>query len=73
LNPQTREVDVYKMRQAITKNTCMVSNSKRKIQLILDKYFFKLVGSAPNFPHGVIDPIEDISKVLISIIFLLNN
>jgi glutamate/tyrosine decarboxylase-like PLP-dependent enzyme len=25
LNPQTREVDPYKMRQAITKNTCMVN------------------------------------------------
>ncbi|CAF2625081.1 unnamed protein product [Rotaria sp. Silwood2] len=45
LNPQTREVDLYQMRRAITKNTCM------------------LVASAPNFPHGVIDPIEDISKI----------
>lgn len=26
INPQTREVDLRKMRQAITKNTCMVLN-----------------------------------------------
>ncbi|CAF1331331.1 unnamed protein product [Rotaria magnacalcarata] len=45
LNPQTREVDLKKMRQAINKNTCMI------------------VGSAPNFPHGTIDPIEEISKI----------
>ncbi|CAF4995594.1 unnamed protein product, partial [Rotaria socialis] len=44
LNPQTREVDLKKMRQAINENTCMI------------------VGSAPNFPHGTIDPIEEISK-----------
>ena len=25
LHPQTREVDLYKMRKAITKNTCMVN------------------------------------------------
>ena len=24
---------------------------------------FQLVGSAPQFPHGVIDPIEDIAKL----------
>ncbi|CAF1245672.1 unnamed protein product [Adineta steineri] len=47
LNPQTREVNLDKMRQAITKNTCMI------------------VASAPNFPHGVIDPIGDISKIAV--------
>ncbi len=26
-------------------------------------FFLKIVASAPNFPHGVIDPIEEISKV----------
>ncbi|CAF1269847.1 unnamed protein product [Adineta steineri] len=45
VDPITLEVDLKKMRRAITKNTCM------------------LVASAPNFPHGAIDPIEDISKI----------
>jgi len=27
---------------------------------------FQLVGSAPHFPHGIIDPIEDIAKVTAS-------
>ncbi|CAF1661473.1 unnamed protein product [Adineta ricciae] len=47
LNPQTHEVDLTKMRRAITKNTCL------------------LVASAPCFPHGAIDPIEDIAKLAV--------
>ena len=34
-------------------------------------FIFKIVASAPNFPHGVIDPIEDISKVYLSLILIL--
>jgi len=45
VNPRTLQVDLKKMRQAITKNTCM------------------LVASAPNFPHGALDPIEELSKI----------
>jgi glutamate/tyrosine decarboxylase-like PLP-dependent enzyme len=29
IDPKTLEVDLKKMRRAITKNTCMVRNSKR--------------------------------------------
>lgn len=47
LDPDTLEVDVNKMRRAITKNTCM------------------LVGSAPSFPHGTVDPIEELSKIAV--------
>ncbi|UJR36609.1 hypothetical protein I4U23_029329 [Adineta vaga] len=45
VDPKTLEVDVKKMRRAISRNTCM------------------LVASAPNFPHGAIDPIEEISEI----------
>ena len=31
--------------------------------LTLLLYCFQLVGSAPQFPHGVMDPIEDIAKL----------
>jgi len=47
LHPDTLEVDLKKLRQAITKNTCMI------------------VGSAPNFPHGAFDPIEELSKIAV--------
>ncbi len=50
----------------------MVSNPNNRLKQFSTKYSFKLVASAPNFPHGVIDPIEDISKVFLSIIFLNN-
>lgn len=53
------------MRRAITKHTCMVSDSPCQIPFMFCS--FKLVASAPNFPHGVIDPIEDIAKVCIAI------
>lgn len=41
----TMKVDLKAMRNAITRNTCM------------------LVGSAPQFPHGILDPIEAIGKL----------
>ena len=43
----------YKENTFSTKNHC---------QLFLS-FVFQLVGSAPNFPHGMIDPIEEIAKV----------
>lgn len=45
VDSKTFKVNVRKMRQAITKNTCV------------------LVGSAPQFPHGIIDPIRQIAKL----------
>lgn len=32
-------------------------------EFTLQLYCFQLVGSAPQFPHGVMDPIEDIAKL----------
>jgi sphinganine-1-phosphate aldolase len=47
-NKSTRQVDLAKVKRAITKNTIAI------------------VGSFPNFPHGICDDIEGLSNIAVS-------
>lgn len=50
------------MFRAVSKNTCMVSFSVfLRLWVIIP--LLQLVGSAPQFPHGIVDPIPEIAKV----------
>ena len=33
------------------------------LESLVDKNTMMIVGSAPCFPHGVVDPIEDLAKI----------
>jgi len=35
--------------------------------------FLQLVGSAPQFPHGVIDPITEIAQVIVKVVYIFCN
>ena len=50
-------MDLRKMKRAITKNTILV------IYFLIYDFLIKIVGSCPNFPHGIIDPLEEMAAI----------
>ncbi|KAH0915997.1 hypothetical protein HID58_030443 [Brassica napus] len=54
--------DVKAMRRHINRNTIMVP----WFGILELLYIFMIVGSAPGFPHGIIDPIEELGQLALS-------
>ena len=58
----SRKVDPRRVKRAINSNTIMASNSVScRISQISHVGCTQIVGSAPNFPDGIIDPIPELS------------
>lgn len=74
IDVNTLKVDIAAMNRAINSSTCLVIKflkiCKKILRIVkLLTLIFQLVGSCPNFPHGIIDPIEDIAKVRCEMFF----
>jgi sphinganine-1-phosphate aldolase len=58
IDPITLKVDLHAISRLINKNTVMVRN---KVSPYADRV--QIVGSAPNFPFGIIDDIAGLSRI----------
>ena len=59
----SRKVDLKRVKRAINANTILVSLSPYRDQSVLT--LIQLVGSAPNFPDGMVDPIPELSALAV--------
>ena len=56
VDKQTFKIDLKKMKQAITRNTIMVF-------FFLKIVIIQIIGSCPNYPHGIVDPLEEMAFI----------
>ena len=59
----TMEPDLRKFKKAIDSNTIMVSRSHFFLKKSYFYSGFQLVASAPQYPHGVLDPVASIGEI----------